>query len=94
MSCHNKLNWNSSVGRACLSHTVSGGMIALHFESHQCGRDGLAAMLATKRSAGVTPEVNFRECVTHMPLPSVNNAAHSGFETRGDITRSPKQGYQ
>ena len=29
-----------------------------------------------------------------MPLPSANKAAHSGFETRGDITRSPKQGYQ
>ena len=29
-----------------------------------------------------------------MPLPSANKVAHSGFETRGDITRSPKQGYQ
>ena len=47
-----------------------------------CGRDGLAAMLATKRSAGVTPEVNLMECVTHMPLPSSNKAAHSVFETQ------------
>ena len=28
------------------------------------GRDGLAAMLAAKRSAGVAPEVNIRERVT------------------------------
>ena len=39
-----------------------------------------AAMLATKRSAGVTPEVNLREHVTHTPPPSANKAAHSGFE--------------
>ena len=34
---------------------------------------GSAAMLATKRSAGVTPEADLR------PLPSVNKAAHFGF---------------
>ena len=54
----------------------------------------LAAILAAKRSAGVTPEVNLREHVTHMIPPSVNKAAHSGFETQRDVTRSPKQGYQ
>ena len=43
---------------------------------------GLAAMLAVKRFAGVTPEVNLRECVTCMPPPSANKAAHSGFETQ------------
>ena len=42
---------------------------------------GMAAMLVTKRSAGVAPEVNLRECVMCMPLPSANKAAHSGFET-------------
>ena len=31
--------------------------------------------LATKRSAGVTPEVNIREYVTCVPLPSMNKAA-------------------
>ena len=41
----------------------------------------LAATLATKRSAGVIPEVNLRECVMHMPLPSKNKTADSGFET-------------
>ena len=44
--------------------------------------NGLAAMLATKRLAGVAPEVNIRECVTHMPLLSLNKASHSGFETQ------------
>ena len=48
----------------------------------------LAAILAAKRSAGVTPEVNLREHVTHMPPPSVNKAAYSGFETQRDVTRS------
>ena len=42
----------------------------------------LVAMLVTKRLTGVTPEVNFRECVIHMPLLSTNKAAHSGFETQ------------
>ena len=59
-----------------------------------CGRDQLGFHADCKRSAGVAPEVNLREHVTHTPLPSVNKVAHSGFNPRGDITRSPKQGYQ
>ena len=38
-------------------------------------------MLAAKRSAGVAPEVNLHGHVTCVPMPSVNKAAHSGFET-------------
>ena len=38
-----------------------------------------AAMLDAKRLAGVTAEVNFRECVTHKPTLSVNKTAHSGI---------------
>ena len=38
-----------------------------------------ATMLATKRSAGVTPEVNLKEHVTCMLLPSVNKATHYWF---------------
>ena len=38
--------------------------------------------LASKRSAGGTPYVNLRECVTYMPLPSANKAACSGFQTQ------------
>ena len=44
--------------------------------------NGSAAMLVTKRSAGVAPEVNLRERITHMPVPSANKTAHSGFETQ------------
>ena len=51
--------------------------------AHRYGEEiGLAAMLASKRLAGVTPEVNLTEHVTCMPLPSANNADHSGFETQ------------
>ena len=39
-----------------------------------------AAMLAARRLAGITPEDP--EHVTHIPLSSVNKAAHSGFETQ------------
>ena len=52
----------------------------------------LAAMLTIKRSAGVTSDVNFREPISYMPLPSANKAAHSGLKTRGDVTRSKKTG--
>ena len=58
-----------------------------------CGRDSSAAMLAAKRSAGVTPEVNLRECVTQTSLPSLNNLPTLTLKPRGDVTRSPKQGY-
>ena len=37
---------------------------------------GSSAILATNRSAVVTPEVNLRECITCMPLPK---ATHAGF---------------
>ena len=51
-----------------------------------------AALLATKRSAGVAPDMNPRECVTCTPLPSANNAAHSGFETKRRIHQKSKTG--
>ena len=41
-----------------------------------------AAMLATKRLAGVTPEVNLGEPITHALPPSANKAAHCGSETK------------
>ena len=53
---------------------------------------GSAAMLATKRLAGVTPEVNLREHVTYMPLPSMNKAAYFGFETQGRHHQKSKIG--
>ena len=50
------------------------------------------AMLAPKRSAGVAPKVNLREHVTYMPPPSVNKAAHSGFETQRRHHQKSKTG--
>ena len=51
---------------------------------------GMAAMLVTKRLAGVTPELNLRECVICMPLHLPTLA----LKPKGEVTRSPKQGYQ
>ena len=45
-------------------------------------------------SAGVAPEVNLMERVTHMLPPSVNKAAPLALKPREDVTRSPKQGVQ
>ena len=47
--------------------------------SEVCGRDDSAAMQAAKRSTGVAPEVNLRECVACTPPPGTNKAAHAGF---------------
>ena len=39
-------------------------------------------MLVVEKLAGVAPGVNLQEPTSHMPLPSANKAAHSGFETQ------------
>ena len=49
-------------------------------------------MLAAKRLACVSPEVNLREHVTHTPLPSWNKTAHSGFETQRRRHQKSKTG--
>ena len=49
-------------------------------------------MLATKRSAGVTPQVNLRECVTCMPPLNSNKAAHRGFEAQRRCHQKSKTG--
>ena len=56
--------------------------------------NGYAAMLAAKMLVGVAPEVKLRECVLYTSLPSMNKAAHSGFETKRDVAISTKHGYQ
>ena len=53
---------------------------------------GLAVMLAAKRSAGFAPEVNLREHITCMPLPSANKAAPFGFETQRRHHQKSKTG--
>ena len=50
------------------------------------------AMLATKRLAGVAPEVNLMEYVTCMPLPSMNKPAYSGFKTQRRHHQKSKTG--
>ena len=50
-------------------------------ETHM-GEQQLATILAIKRLTGVASEVNLGERTSCMPLPSANNAAHSGFETQ------------
>ena len=52
---------------------------------------GRVAILADKRSAGVTPVVNLRECIKCMPLPNVNNAVHSSFEIQRSTSESTKR---
>ena len=62
-------------------------MIDPSSEPHQCLLTDMwmwkrmAAMVATERSAGVTPKVKFRKNVAYTTIPSLNKAAHSGFET-------------
>ena len=50
--------------------------------------NGLATMLATKRLAGLTPEVNLREYVNTY----TSRAAHSGFETQRRHHQKSKAG--
>ena len=57
--------------------------------------NGTAAILADKRSAGVTPEVNLRTLL-HACNEAHKNAKGSilALKSRADMARSPKQGYQ
>ena len=55
----------------------------------------LAAMLALYTGKGVSPEMNLRECISCMPPHSSNKPEPTlALKPRGDVTRSPKQGYQ
>ena len=60
-----------------------------------CGEQWPAAMLAINRSTGVTPEVNVRENTSYIHLYQIwLRLLTLDLKPRGDITRSPKQGYQ
>ena len=54
-------------------------------------RKGLAAMLTSKQSAGVAPEVNLR--ITQV-REHTKKGSTLALKPREDVTRSPKQGYQ
>ena len=64
------------------------------FNEYACP-SSLMALLALYIGKCVAPEVNLRECISCMPLQSSNKAEPSlALKPRGDVTRSPKQGYQ
>ena len=53
------------------------------------------AMLAIYTGRGVAPEVDLREHISRTPLQNSNKAEPTlALKPRGNITRSPKQGYQ
>ena len=55
----------------------------------------LAAILALYTGKGVTPEVNLRKHISCTPPQSSNKAEPTvALKPRGDVTISPKQGYQ
>ena len=63
-------------------------------ETRMWGRR-LAAMLALYTGKCVAPEVNLRECISCMPLQSLNRAEPTlDLKPRRDVTRSPKQRYK
>ena len=52
-------------------------------------------MLAIYTGRGVAPEMNLRERLSRTPLQSSNKAEPTlDLKPRGDVTRSPKQGYR
>ena len=53
---------------------------------------GSTAMPVTKRLVGVAPEVNLMGHATCPPLPGMNKAAHSGFETQKRCHQKSKTG--
>ena len=56
------------------------------------GENGSGTILAAKRSPGVAQEVNLSEHIICTPPPSVLPTL--ALKHRGNITRTPKQGYQ
>ena len=54
--------------------------------------NGSAAMLVSKRSADVAPEVNLRENTSCMFLPSAIRLPTLALKPRTDVTRSPNRG--
>ena len=78
-------SWHSSVSRvSAWSHTEwrhdrPSFQAPLMPACRYMEENSMAAMLAVKRSAGVIPEVNLRECVTCTALQSANKTNHFGL---------------
>ena len=92
-----KYKWSNSVNLFWLEPVAGGWVVSvldcyarsLVFQSSiltllkdACGEQWPAAMLAIKRFAGVIPEVNLWEHISHMSQPRANKTVHSGFETQ------------
>ena len=58
-----------------------------HIKTQSVEEINSAAMLAVKRSVGVTPEMNLREHVTCMPSPMLIRLPILALKPRGDVTR-------
>ena len=58
-----------------------------HIKAQSVEEINSAAMLAAKRSVGVTPEMNLREHVTCMPSPMLIRLPTLALKPRGDVTR-------
>ena len=62
---------------------------------HACGEGDWLLCCQYTPAKGVAPEVNLREHILRTPPPSANKAEPTlALKPRGDVTRSPKQGYQ
>ena len=51
----------------------------------------LAAMLATKRSVGLTPEVSLRECV-RLPTLTLKSRGHATSSPKTWVSMAPQKG--
>ena len=84
--------WKQRLDPCCLMITSTRFRVPPMLVRRYVEEIGSAAMLAAKRSTDITPEVNLREHIRHMPLPSMNKAAHSGFETQRRHHQKSKMG--
>ena len=85
---------------ACWLHAGSGGMIGPGFEPHQCLLAGMWKRMAQlpclllRAQQVLHQRWISRECVTVCLCQACIRLSTLVLKPRGDITRSPKQGYQ
>ena len=78
----------SAVGRLLMEQEVSHSS-PTNAWSQVCGWDADRQEVSRCSIRGES-----QEGITSMPPPSINKAAHSGFESQGRHHQNPKQGYQ
>ena len=67
-------------------------MYSVQWTSVQVDQKGSAAMLATKKSVGVTPEMNLRKPLHAQVIKHANKGPTLTLKPRADINKSPKTG--